>query len=243
MIYYRKQHARTYAPGRHGLAVNGFPLRRRSASRFGPCPPSTTMTDPISRARVRARDRDQPRHRRSRARLRPHRQFDGAGRRRRAQSVRRARARRRLGRRGHGHSARRRGASLTGYKKASILAALISGLMLLVAVGAIAAEVRAPAVRSGAACGADDDLGRGGCDRRQPPHRNALFARGRARDLNARAAFQHMAADAAVSAAVVVAGLRHPVDRPGVGRSGDEPGGRAGDRLEQLSGCSRNRSG
>lgn len=35
----------------------------------------------------------------------------------------------------------------------------------------------------------------------------ALFSRGRARDLNARAAYQHMAADAAVSAAVVVAGF------------------------------------
>ena len=34
-----------------------------------------------------------------------------------------------------------------------------------------------------------------------------LFARGRAHDINVRAAFQHMAADAAVSAAVVFAGL------------------------------------
>jgi cobalt-zinc-cadmium efflux system protein len=34
-----------------------------------------------------------------------------------------------------------------------------------------------------------------------------LFARGRRSDLNVRAAFQHMAADAAVSAAVVVAGV------------------------------------
>src|SRR6185437_5032007 len=34
-----------------------------------------------------------------------------------------------------------------------------------------------------------------------------LFARGRAHDLNVRAAFLHMAADAAVSAAVVVAGF------------------------------------
>jgi cobalt-zinc-cadmium efflux system protein len=34
-----------------------------------------------------------------------------------------------------------------------------------------------------------------------------LFARGRERDLNVRAAFMHMAADAAVSAAVVVAGV------------------------------------
>jgi cobalt-zinc-cadmium efflux system protein len=34
-----------------------------------------------------------------------------------------------------------------------------------------------------------------------------LFARGRANDINVRAAFQHMAADAAVSATVVVAGF------------------------------------
>jgi cobalt-zinc-cadmium efflux system protein len=34
-----------------------------------------------------------------------------------------------------------------------------------------------------------------------------LFARGRERDINVRAAFQHMSADAAVSAAVVFAGL------------------------------------
>ena len=34
-----------------------------------------------------------------------------------------------------------------------------------------------------------------------------LFARGRKRDINVRAAFQHMAADAAVSAAVVFAGF------------------------------------
>ena len=34
-----------------------------------------------------------------------------------------------------------------------------------------------------------------------------LFARGRQHDINVRAAFQHMAADAAVSAAVVVAGF------------------------------------
>ena len=33
-----------------------------------------------------------------------------------------------------------------------------------------------------------------------------LFSRGRATDINVRAAFQHMAADAAVSAGVVVAG-------------------------------------
>src|SRR5215212_940277 len=93
-----------------------------------------------------------------------------------------------------------------GLKKASILAALINSLFLLVAVGAIAAE----AIRR----------------LFNPAHAEAqtmiwvaavaivgnlltamLFARGRSRDLNVRAAFQHMAADAAVSAAVVFAGF------------------------------------
>jgi cobalt-zinc-cadmium efflux system protein len=93
-----------------------------------------------------------------------------------------------------------------GLKKASILAALINGLFLVVAVGAIAAEA---------------------VDRLLTPSRTdahtviwvaaaaivvnvataLLFARGRERDINVQAAFQHMAADAAVSAAVVFAGL------------------------------------
>lgn len=93
-----------------------------------------------------------------------------------------------------------------GLKKASILAALINGLLLLVAVGAIAAEaVRrlfnpAPAEAQTmiwvAAIAIVGNL-----------FTAMLFARGRSRDLNARAAYQHMAADAAVSAAVVFAGL------------------------------------
>jgi cobalt-zinc-cadmium efflux system protein len=93
-----------------------------------------------------------------------------------------------------------------GLKKASILAALINSLFLLVAVGAIAAE----AIRR----------------LFNPAHAEAqtmiwvaavaivgnvltamLFARGRSRDINVRAAYQHMAADAAVSAAVVFAGF------------------------------------
>ncbi len=93
-----------------------------------------------------------------------------------------------------------------GLKKASILAALINALFLLVAVGAIAAE----AIRR----------------LFHPTPANAqvmiwvaavaivvnlltalLFARGRQSDVNVRAAFLHMAADAAVSAGVVIAGL------------------------------------
>jgi cobalt-zinc-cadmium efflux system protein len=93
-----------------------------------------------------------------------------------------------------------------GLKKASILAALTNALFLLIAVGAIAAE----AIRR----------------LLLPAHTDAramiwvalvaiagnlmtalLFARGRKRDLSARAAYMHMAADAAVSAAVVIAGF------------------------------------
>src|SRR4051812_14515568 len=93
-----------------------------------------------------------------------------------------------------------------GLKKASILAALINALFLLVAVGAIAAEaVRrlfhpAPADAQTmiwvAAVAIVGNL-----------LTALLFARGRADDLNVRAAFTHMAADAAVSGAVVFAGL------------------------------------
>ena len=114
-----------------------------------------------------------------------------------------------------------------GFKKASILAALINALFLLVAVGAIAAEaVRrllhpAPAEAQAmiwvAAVAIVGNL-----------LTAMLFARGRAHDLNVRAAFTHMAADAAVSAAVVLAGLRDPVDRAAMGRSGD--GARGGRR-------------
>src|SRR4051812_43845169 len=93
-----------------------------------------------------------------------------------------------------------------GLKKASILAALINALFLLVAVGAIAAEaVRrllhpAPAeAQTMIWVGAVAILGN--------LLTALLFARGRAHDLNVRAAFTHMAADAAVSTAVVFAGV------------------------------------
>ena len=93
-----------------------------------------------------------------------------------------------------------------GLKKASILAALINALFLLVAVGAIAGQAirrliyPAPADARimiwVAAVAIVINLVTA-----------TLFARGRQHDLNVRAAFQHMAADAAVSAAVVFAGL------------------------------------
>ena len=93
-----------------------------------------------------------------------------------------------------------------GLKKASILAALFNGLFLLVAVGAIAAEaVRrllhpAPSNAHTMIWVAAVAIAINGATA-------LLFARGRKSDINVRAAFQHMAADAAVSAAVVLAGL------------------------------------
>ena len=92
-----------------------------------------------------------------------------------------------------------------GLKKASILAALINALFLMVAVGAIAAEAirrllhPAPAeaqtmIWVAAVAIAINVL------------TALLFARGRSRDLNVRAAYLHMTTDAAVSAAVVFAG-------------------------------------
>ncbi len=93
-----------------------------------------------------------------------------------------------------------------GLKKASILAALINALLLLVAVGAIAAEAVRRLVHPApaqprimiwvAAVAIGINL-----------LTALLFARGRSRDLNMRAAFLHMGADAAVSGAVVFAGL------------------------------------
>jgi cobalt-zinc-cadmium efflux system protein len=93
-----------------------------------------------------------------------------------------------------------------GLKKASILSALVNALFLLVAVGAIAAEAirrlfhPAPAEARTmiwvAALAIVVNL-----------LTALLFARGRTSDINVRAAFQHMAADAAVSAAVVFAGF------------------------------------
>jgi cobalt-zinc-cadmium efflux system protein len=93
-----------------------------------------------------------------------------------------------------------------GLKKASILAALINALLLLLAVGAIGAEAirrlfspslaDAPTMIWVAALAIVGNL-----------LTALLFARGRKRDINVRAAYQHMAADAAVSAAVVFAGF------------------------------------
>ena len=93
-----------------------------------------------------------------------------------------------------------------GLKKGSILAALINALMLMVAVGAISAEAirrlldpepaHAPTMIWVAALAIVINLATA-----------MLFARGRKQDINVRSAYQHMAADAAVSAGVVFAGF------------------------------------
>lgn len=92
-----------------------------------------------------------------------------------------------------------------GFKKASILAALINALFLLLAVGAIVAEAirrlfhPAPADGMTIIIVAAIGILINGATA-------LLFARGRHNDINIRGAFLHMAADTAVSAAVVMAG-------------------------------------
>ncbi|HKC01974.1 MAG TPA: cation diffusion facilitator family transporter [Sphingomicrobium sp.] len=93
-----------------------------------------------------------------------------------------------------------------GFKKASILAALINSLFLLVAVGAIVAEAVRRLV-SPVAAEAQTMIWVAAVAIGVNVLTVLLFARGRSHDLNVRAAFQHMTADAAVSAAVVFAGF------------------------------------
>ena len=93
-----------------------------------------------------------------------------------------------------------------GLKKAPILAALANSLFLLVAVGAIGAEaVRrlfnpAPTEGGTVMIVAGIGIAVNGATA-------LMFARGRHHDINIRGAYLHMAADAAVSAAVVFAGF------------------------------------
>lgn len=93
-----------------------------------------------------------------------------------------------------------------GYRRASILAALVNAGLLLVAVGGIAVEaikrIEEPAAVAGGTVVLVATLGivvNGGTA--------LLFVRGRHGDLNIRGAFLHMAADAGVSLGVVVAAL------------------------------------
>jgi cobalt-zinc-cadmium efflux system protein len=93
-----------------------------------------------------------------------------------------------------------------GLKKASILAALINGLFLLVAVGAIGAEAIRRILHPSPSEGGTMMIV-AGVGIVINTATALLFARGREHDLNIRGAYLHMAADAAVSAAVVFAGL------------------------------------
>jgi len=93
-----------------------------------------------------------------------------------------------------------------GLKKASILAALTNALLLLLAVGAIASE-SVHRLILGARTDPHTMIWVGAAAIVMNGATALLFARGRASDINVRAAFQHMAADAAVSACVVVAGV------------------------------------
>ncbi len=93
-----------------------------------------------------------------------------------------------------------------GYRRASILAALVNAGLLLIAVGAIAVEaidrIRQPAEVAGSTVVWVAALGivvNGATA--------LLFMRGRDGDLNIRGAYLHMAADAGVSVGVVVAAL------------------------------------
>jgi cobalt-zinc-cadmium efflux system protein len=93
-----------------------------------------------------------------------------------------------------------------GLKKAPILAALANSLFLLIAVGAIGAEairrIFHPSATQGGTVMIVAAIGIG-----VNAATALLFARGREHDINIQSAYLHMAADAAVSAAVVFAGL------------------------------------
>jgi len=95
-----------------------------------------------------------------------------------------------------------------GYGRSSILASLANAVVLLVGVGAIAVEAiqrLAAGVPAGAVGGRTVMLV-AGAGILVNGITAWLFARGRKGDLNVRGAFLHMAADAAVSAGVVVSG-------------------------------------
>ena len=93
-----------------------------------------------------------------------------------------------------------------GLKKAPILAALANSLFLLVAVGAIGAEAIRRLFYPSSSDG-ETIMIVAGVGIVINALTALLFARGREHDINIRGAYLHMAADAAVSAAVVFAGL------------------------------------
>ncbi len=96
-----------------------------------------------------------------------------------------------------------------GYGRSSILASLTNAVVLLVGVGAIAVEAVQRLVSSvpAGAVGGKTVMAVAAAGIVVNGVTAWLFARGRKGDLNVRGAFLHMAADAAVSAGVVAAGL------------------------------------
>lgn len=93
-----------------------------------------------------------------------------------------------------------------GLKKAPILAALANSLFLVVAVGAIGAEAIRRLFHPASSDG-ETIMIVAGVGIAVNALTALLFARGREHDINIRGAYLHMVADAAVSAAVVFAGL------------------------------------
>ena len=96
-----------------------------------------------------------------------------------------------------------------GYARSSILASLANAVVLLVSVGGIVVEAVRRLVVGVApgGVGGETVMLVAGAGIVVNGVTALLFARGRHGDLNVRAAFLHMAADAAVSAGVVVSGL------------------------------------
>ena len=96
-----------------------------------------------------------------------------------------------------------------GYGRSSILASLTNAVVLLVSVGAIAVEAlqRLTAGVPAGQVGGKTVMLVAAAGIAVNGATAWLFARGRKGDLNVRGAFLHMAADAAVSSGVVIAGL------------------------------------
>lgn len=93
-----------------------------------------------------------------------------------------------------------------GLRRSSILAALFNALLLLVALGAVAYEAVERLFSPQAVVGSVV-VAVAGAGILVNGFTALLFASGRKADLNVRAAFSHMAADALVSTGVVIAGL------------------------------------
>lgn len=93
-----------------------------------------------------------------------------------------------------------------GFGKATVLAALVNAAFLLFACGVIAREA-VSRLASHATPQVDLMMGVAAAGVLVNGLTAVLFTRGKADDLNVRSAFMHMAADAAISAGVVVAGL------------------------------------